>query len=527
MLNFYMYSFEKRRNSTKSIPDKTQAKVKSKVCLKEPTSLIRPTVILAADHGTAANHDKAIMACNYAWLLNRFYWITDIQSVTLNHWEITLEVDPMATYKNYILNTNAFICYSARNGNGELIDSRLPRRTNGGQTKTVARLPININPQGTYIISAISKEGIKHYALNSHQQFQSLMNAYETFINTIDDGIEMPNKIQTEEGTGLEGILTTIGEGINYVGDLFVNAFEYIKKFVTQSWSVDNISDNIKQIIWYPFEIPTAGAGNIVFGSFDTEIIGRLVDPTTTLTMTYATPLEAPSPAFEEMWLRRRGYAEWAIHLPFAGTFPLSNDLMFGGRHVQVDYILTIMTGNLDIYVSLVLADGGGSRRVIETHANLACGVMWGSSSIGVRSAASSIISLGSTVGIAGASGSLLGASAAGGLFSVNPAATAQAAMNVVNEAVNDVPCVVGGFSGSYDYPDNEFDIEIYCAYYGVSQSPPSGCAETVGIPMFRQGSLGNESGYVLCNGASVSAPATAGEIDIINQYLNSGAFIE
>ena len=38
---------------------------------------------------------------------------------------------------------------------------------------------------------------------------------------------------------------------------------------------------------------------------------------------------------------------------------------------------------------------------------------------------------------------------------------------------------------------------------------------------------LSNLTGYVQCYGASVKVPATSGEITIINDYLNSGIYIE
>ena len=119
----------------------------------------------------------------------------------------------------------------------------------------------------------------------------------------------------------------------------------------------------------------------------------------------------------------------------------------------------------------------------------------------------------------------------------VNPAAitgviggassTGQSALNVINEAINPTSYTVGGWSGSGYVPPESLNVEIYCAHYGVSQDPPSGCSETAGIPTFKQVNLGSVNGYVLCNGASVSCAGTASEIDCINSYLNSGAFIE
>lgn len=530
MIPYYLYKFKKRRNSTK-VPPTSAIRVEGKVVLKHPTDLINPVVILAADHGTVDDHDVDIMDSNYGQLLGRYYWITQIISVNLNHWEIHMEVDPMATWQYDIKRTNVFAIYTANLGSDGLIDGRLPRQTNGYQTKRSVAHGWKFEGEGSYVLSVVNKNGVENFVLNSRASLQGLLSAFETYVNQLKAAISKPSD-PDDETFDEEKPNKSISKNIYNFAKSVVNSFKYLGEMIfnvgSQTLSVGDVGQNIKCCIWYPFTLTTVGGGKeIVIGNFKTGITAPMLVPQSLMTWTLPN-FTAPDVGFDAAWLRRAGYAEWAIHLPFAGTFPLPNDLMYPGRGIRIGYTLSPLTGVCQIYADLVQQDGGGNRRMVETQAQLACNVMVGSVVPNLASMISNTISAQSSIGTAG-----MAAAAA----TVNPAAitgviggassTGQSALNVINEAINPTSYTVGGWSGSGYVPPESLNVEIYCAHYGVSQDPPSGCSETAGIPTFKQVNLGSVNGYVLCNGASVSCAGTASEIDCINSYLNSGAFIE
>ena len=55
----------------------------------------------------------------------------------------------------------------------------------------------------------------------------------------------------------------------------------------------------------------------------------------------------------------------------------------------------------------------------------------------------------------------------------------------------------------------------------------PENMRATLGSALNKVTTLSNLTGYVQCYGASVNASATSGEITMINDYLNSGIYLE
>lgn len=533
MIDLTLYKFRKRRNSTK-IPSPSMATLPlQKVCYKDAVSIEEPVVILAADHGTAADHDLEVMKSNYAKMNNRYYWITSIVSIRLNHWEIHMEIDPLATRRAEILNTNVFAVYSANKGSAELVDSRLPRRTNGSGIKSNTPLPweMGVN-EGTWVLSVVNSKGVQNFLIRDSGTLQGVMSAFKTYVEQIRDSVsEVP--LPTDPSFDRDNPFESIVKAIMCVAKDINETFKYMVKNLfnigSQTISVSDASQNIKACIWFPFYLDTGGGSSeeIVIGSFKTGKSAQLLFASDK--MEFKTTLAAPSPNFHETWLRRGGYAEWALHMPFAGTVPLPNDLMYPGRNIEISYTLTAMSGVCHMTADLVQQDGGGARRIFEGHAQLACNVMIGATNPNLFNIASNAMSVAQGVATTALGAMSIGAGNPYGANSVLGGAsnTVQSSLNVVNEAINPAAYVVGGYNGCAFVPATSREIAIYCAWYAVSQDPPSGCAQTVGIPTFRQLKVSEVRGYLMCNGASVASEGTAREIDTINQYLNSGVFIE
>lgn len=531
MIDYKFYNFKKRRNSTK-VPPASAGLVLGTICFKHPTDLIEPVIILAVDHGTENPDDAKLQDCNYALILGRYYWITKMISVNLNHWEIHMEVDPMATYRRSIRESNVFAIYTSNLGSDELIDGRLPRRTNGSGTKVSTPLGWKFEGEGTYILSVVNKNGVENFKITSLATLQTLLNAFDTYIEQVKNLVTKPSD-PDEESFDKDEPNKSISKNISNFAKSVVNSFKYLAEMIfnvgSQTLTVGDVGQNIKCCIWFPFTVQSYGiAKEIVIGSFKTGITAEALPPQSFQELELPT-FNAPNVGFEAAWLRRAGYAEWAIHLPFAGTYPLPQDLMYPNRPFKIKYSLNVLTGVCHISVDLVQADGGGARRIIETQAQLACNVMVGSVVPDLANMISNTISAQTSIGTAGMGiASALAGNPMGVLSGIGGASnTAQSGLNIINEAINPTSYTVGGWSGATHVPADALNIEIYCAHYGVSQSPPSGCAESVGTPTFRQVNLGSVNGYVLCNGASVACIGTAREIDAINSYLNSGAFIE
>lgn len=70
--------------------------------LKQPTSILTPTVTVESE---------GVILCQYARIpeFNRYYYITDVVSINNKLWSISMSVDVLMTFKNYLLERSAII----------------------------------------------------------------------------------------------------------------------------------------------------------------------------------------------------------------------------------------------------------------------------------------------------------------------------------------------------------------------------------------------------------------------------------
>ena len=71
--------------------------------LREGTSIITPEIVFESD--------EKILTCNYCYIqeFSRYYFVKDIQPLTNRIWKVSLNVDVLNSYKDYILSQTGFI----------------------------------------------------------------------------------------------------------------------------------------------------------------------------------------------------------------------------------------------------------------------------------------------------------------------------------------------------------------------------------------------------------------------------------
>ena len=111
-----LYSFSKRKNSTKQPNTGTQVGVN----LKSPTSKYNPTFIIGNTNPLPYTYLK--------WE-DRYYYIDDIRFIRDHYYELVCSLDVLATYKANVLATSAYVAYSSSNYNENLLDSRISSLT--------------------------------------------------------------------------------------------------------------------------------------------------------------------------------------------------------------------------------------------------------------------------------------------------------------------------------------------------------------------------------------------------------------
>lgn len=113
-------NFSKRKNSTKR-PASSLTPITLDCKLKEETSLLKPTLIISGNH----------FDYTYAYIpdWHRYYFVENITSENNGLVQIELDEDCLASYKTQLANLRATIAYSSTGWNKDLVDNRVPQVT--------------------------------------------------------------------------------------------------------------------------------------------------------------------------------------------------------------------------------------------------------------------------------------------------------------------------------------------------------------------------------------------------------------
>ena len=479
-------SFAKRRNSTKQPQSLSDQRT---VTLKESCSQDRPVFICT---GNNFNY-------NYCMWDSKYYFIDEIISLHNNLIEIHCVMDALATYKSEILASTQFVSYSSQSGGSWLPDTRIPVLKSTQTSRSTASLASLFNTTGFYVLSATGKEGCCMYAMDKGQ-----LDALIDSVNTWADDL-MNHIVYDQSGYGYDFSTTE-------------TAIESLGKMSIQTGVIGNAYANapqcIRSCIWVPFfasPFSTTGA-ELYLGNFDTGI-----HPFTVKAAPVTGSVSVSIPWVHSDW--RRMYDDVYIYLPLAGMIQLSGDSLTNVSSLTIEYSATASDGVVAYTVKAggnVIGTFGG-----QCSANYPIGINQQASAgeiiQSIMSGAENMVNAAINSSISPIS--MAGSAAGVALEGVN------AAYNTANVANSTHPSTIGGVGGG---AGSGLDLNVQC--YVVSHDTvisPADMKDTMGIPTMQPVLLSTLSGFCQCSNAHVEAPATAGELDALDYYLNSGFFIE
>lgn len=472
---------DKAKNSTK-IPPISGSSVE--VLLKDSTSVIKPVFkIHTGQEGMAGASE--LFGYNYCYCeeFKRYYYITDIVSETAVIFNIHCEVDVLATFRDDILKTRAFIMYSQSSYNMTLNDNRLAK----GVTFEATPVTTNVNKfdtVGTFIITVASEEATgetglaQSYALTSAQMatiaaklfsrefFEELSkylsNPLSSVISCKWTPIKLSEAAGAPTGFNIGGIAFPASPTAKkqVIGDFSISPY---LKYKTVDGNSERAGDYRNSEPWsdYSLWLPGAGLTTIPFSKF----CGDGLNPT--LNITYIA-----SPCTGDItYLIAKGPEEGVsgTFLTVRGNFGVDIPLSAGGA----DFRGTMASGGTAI--------GGAVTSVIGALTGNAA--MFGA-------------------GLAGLAGGAVGAM-------IDTAST-----------VTQVSGSLGGFTNNDDMLTSACCIT---RNYLISDTPQN-CRDTIGLPLYATRTLGSLSGYVKCEGAYIKTWATQEEHYMLAQYVNSSS---
>lgn len=512
------YNITKRLNSTAAVPA-TPADTLD-CYLKNDCSFLNP--YLRVNSSTKPSY-------NYFKLEDRYYWVTEVTSIANELWEIRGSVDPLTTFRNHIFNTSAFVLYDST-PNTQLPDNRLGVETDCTAYTSSTNMPWYFTTgdgSGTYIIATTGntdkmdlttltstsddRVGTGVYTIPQNQlkklgfdisdwvtAFNTIwqqFNQEKTRINTTYFVID-PDPVKTISNF-FSGFSYMIQNGVDYVSNFF-------RLFASNILGSSDALSNIKASYWIPFTVPNSAVQSpnvghpthLALGNYTDIIQGlmEIIDPVIT-----AVGISVNIPWQFTDW-RNAACTEVMLYIPLIGCINIPSDVIKGNDALDLKFSLNLYSGALAVEVS---CDGAE----IGTYgADCAMPILIGDSNINTGAI---VNTLGSTV-------------------TKNFVGAGTNALMSFNEMVSSV----GGLGGGAGVGLSN-EIICICRVHETSQEP-SVLLPVIGTPTRQLKTLSSGLGYCQTLNAQVNCAAITGEpyptqteIEMINNYLNNGVYLE
>lgn len=516
-------TFSKRKNSTKQPATLSDQRT---VTLKEDCSQDRPVFICSGNN----------FGYNYCMWDSKYYFIEEIVSLANNEIEIRCVMDPLATYKSYIIGSTQYVSYSSQLGDTWLEDTRIPLKTSTAVSASTGLTGILSNI-GCYILTATGVDSVTTYMYTNEATLSGIFSDLATWRDNVQQTTkniahgyhattQNTSADATENFSGISETIKSMGNAITQTlksfCDNFMDSVKSICDAMVQTGFVGNAYENamecVRSCIWVPFDYALAPAGSAS---------GPMQLGTYPIPSAYAGSPISAKPAtgsfsisipWQHSDWRRKTCEDVYLYLPLVGMVQLSGDSLVSESSITVDWSATYTDGMICYKVK-------AGNQVIGAYSG--CGAV--NYAVGVAQQTS----LGTTAGAAVQglqkikSAAVKGAGAGGGIGAViGGLATAVGAgyevANTYNSTHISTVGSVGGGAG--------LGLGRDAVCYTVSHDTiitPADMKDTMGLPTMQPMSLATLTGFCQCANAHVEAPATAGELDAIDYYLNSGFYIE
>lgn len=484
-ITVYFSTDSKRENSTKQLTMDS-----SYSCtFKNGCSMLNPTLFLELD-------DEDFPKYTAFKIEDRYYNITDIRTVRNNLFEVSGEIDVLATYKTNILATTAYVIYD-NVANTELIDNRLPIKTTKTVQSASTPFPWSYLSGGCYILYLTGSNGSSGVYKLTPTELNNLLDD----VSNIKDNIFTiePEPTPPPDTTDVAQAIKNFAK---YQLEVFKWMFNNLKLPFSHLMGTGNVTENIRDALYLPFNI-----GSTVPGPTPTCLgtipLGTRLQPRTLNLLNNESVVEEVSvsiPWQVNDYRRRSPYTQIYVYLPYIGLIKLSSENLAGQSSINVKYAISLKNGEMICTLT------SGSEILGQYSANIACDAPIGISNINLPKTAQSIIT-----GIAN-------------LAAKNVSGVGLAALNFADSVTPNYSCI-GGLDGLAATLTNQ-NIVCYTILHDTIVSPNSEIM-TIGSPTMAPKSLATLSGFVQTNSASVEGSMSAPERNKINRLLDSGIFIE
>ena len=486
----------KRENSTLQ-PSAAQLQAGSSYScvLLDNTSLMNPTFKLEIASNPIGN--------NYCYVsdFGRYYFIDDISSYQ-NFWYISCHCDVLATFKTPILNGSHYVLRSASSYDEYIADSAYITKTKqtgefvvGYVDGGTATDPFSYSNGHSYvwcITGDVIDSTLNNQQIGSNVYYWMDDAECYTFINKLLD-------VQQYSG------INTSTEYSDAMQKALLNPIQYVNA-----------------VILLPFSKNSSLTTNnhVMFGYYDIEITGgATVKRLTQGTMMKTQVLEFTLPKHPQAttygkYMNGAPYTEYNLFLGAFGNIPLDPASLIDETTLQVTCQTECCTGQTRILVrgksSNVMIYTGTAQVGVPVTVSQLTRDMLGEiqNNLNMQWATAGALSSIATGGLAAAGGTINSVQTIGGM-----------AFDAVR--MKYPTCSGGGTNGSF------LSLHSTCYLNATYYTCTNRNNTEIGRPLHQTKTLNTLSGYCLCQNADVQCGAMAEEEVKINNYLNTGFFIE
>ena len=459
----------KRVNST-ARPD-TSGRAVYDCVLKTPTDLDSPTVTI----NTGVTDTFPTWTYGYIPAVSGYFWVTAITAVRAWVYEVTMELDPLATYKPEILATSAVVLYSASDYSTDITDNRMPVLLTKERKATLAEFKV-MQQTGCYLLATCGS--------SSGQSTQSFSTIYAVAARA----------------------LASIAAEFNTAAVL-----EQLKQ-----WFDDPLS-TIIFCKWVPIDGAkiSGGVAPIRFGDYKSGASGGVVKSNY-----YNETVKIPIPWLTEDYRKAEPYSTGSLYLPGVGDVNLPLAPLYGLTALTVSMCLDVVSGAVHYTV-----EDAASSTVYGTYSGgLAADIpvtSVQSSNIGgvlsgLGAAMGGVATVAATAATGGAALPMIGGTiaAAAGLAQLTGASVQQSVKSS------------GTFAGGYSVWSGGTAIRLEIQR-SLSVQDPAEYRARIGNPCGKSRTINGLSGYCQTANFSVSGNMRRTEKDQINALMDGGVYIE
>lgn len=504
-MKIIVYSFKKKFNSTKRVTKQLAMYNTEMECIIKNNGCGICSPQIEINYGL----DNAPTNFNYAYIpaFKRYYFITDWYTSSHSLWTGQLQEDFLATWRDAIADTDAYVIRSASKYDSSILDMEYVPTSNISVVSQEIPNPFNAAGGGELPAGDAGYYVVGICGTNETPYGSSGSVTYYVF---------QPISMQTLSNALMKDIKYL---KIDWTGDA--------KKFITEDIlkSLYNPLQYIASCYWYP-EFPSdlgTDINKLSFGFWEIDVIGRMLKTTElvqTKTRNINIPKHPQSGSYGK-WCNLNPYTTYQLHVSPYGLIDIAADELINSSQIAVEVVVDYSTGQGRVMVA--------SQQRFTQIVNFQYGAEVQLSQL-VQNPIKAITS-GLTYSLNRTEKHNL--KVAQSLSPFNMSGLAEAMVGDVEadiQAIGDLSSAMSPTvqsTGSGGARAWYYTGEIFWRLSGKFTELTQRGDAVLGRPLCQMTRIGDLSGYVLCQNASCSFEGNAEELTAVNAFLNRGFYFE